>query len=158
MRIALEKMKNSDVSNFETKQQLTIHCFVAIMQSLSLEIYIMIIYGHIRKSKPKKLTKVQQAEYDAWCRKVGIGVVSKKITPSTFKSKGKFPKLVIPADRDPKRFQSIDTGVQVANWNKKDKVTQYTGDKMIGVGTLHKSNAVPVFNNTEAEDMAKMRR
>lgn len=117
----------------------------------------MIIYGHIRKSKPKKLTKVQQAEYDAWCRKVGIGVVSKKITPSTFKSTGKFPKLVIPADRDPKKFKSVDTGVQVANWNKKEKVT-YTGDKMIGIGTLHKSNAVPVFNDSEAKDMAKMRR
>lgn len=118
----------------------------------------MIIYGHIRKSKPKKLTKVQQAEYDAWCRKVGVSTVSKKITPSTFKSTGKFPKLVIPSDRDPRKFESVDTGVRVANWNKKDKVTQYTGDKMIGVGTLHKSNAVPVFNDTEAKDMAKMRR
>lgn len=39
---------------------------------------------------------------------------------------------------------------------KEDKV--YTGDKMIGIGTLHKSNAVPVFCNDEAVDMAKMRR
>ena len=37
-----------------------------------------------------------------------------------------------------------------------DKV--YTGDKMLGIGTLHKSNAVPVFKKEEAEDMAKMRR
>ena len=35
---------------------------------------------------------------------------------------------------------------------------RYTGDKMIGIGTLHKSNAVPVFNTQEALDMAKMRR
>lgn len=118
----------------------------------------MIIYGHIRKSKPKKLTKVQQAEYDAWCRKVGIGTGTKKVTKTTFKSTGKFPKLTIPADRDPKQYKSVDTGVQVANWNKKDKVTQYTGDKMIGIGTLHKSNGIPVFNDTEAKDMAKMRR
>lgn len=118
----------------------------------------MIIYGHIKKSKPKKLPKAQQAEYDAWCRKVGISAVAKKITKTTFKSTGKFPKLAIPADRDPKKFPSVDTGVQVANWNRKDKVTQYTGDKMIGIGTLHKSNAVPVFNDTEAKDMSKMRR
>jgi len=39
---------------------------------------------------------------------------------------------------------------------KEDKV--YTGDKMIGIGTLHKSNAVPVFCNDEAVAMAKMRR
>ena len=120
--------------------------------------YIMIIYGNIRKSKPKKLTKVQQSEYDAWCKKVGIGVKTKKITKSTFSTNSQMPKLVIPAERDPRRFQSLDTGVRVANWNKKDKVTQYTGTKMIGVGTLHKSNAVPVFNDDEAKDMAKMRR
>lgn len=118
----------------------------------------MIIYGYIRKSKPKKLTKVQQAEYDAWCRKVGIGVVSKTTTKTNFKTTGKLPKLVIPVDRNPKQYNSVDTGVRVANWNKKDKITKYTGDKMIGVGTLHKSNAVPVFNDTEAKDMAKMRR
>lgn len=118
----------------------------------------MIIYGNIRKSKPKKLPKAEQAEYDAWCRKVGIGVKSTKITKTMSSTIAKIPKLVIPADRDPKRFQSVDTGVGIANWNKKDKVTQYTGTKMIGVGTLHKSNAVPVFNDDEAKDMAKMRR
>ena len=37
-----------------------------------------------------------------------------------------------------------------------DKV--YTGSKMIGVATLHKSNAVPVFSNEEAINMANMRR
>ena len=34
----------------------------------------------------------------------------------------------------------------------------YTGDKILGIGTLHKSNAVPVFSVEEAQDMAKMRR
>jgi len=35
---------------------------------------------------------------------------------------------------------------------------KYTGPKMLGIGTLHKSNAVPVFSDEEAVDMAKMRR
>lgn len=35
---------------------------------------------------------------------------------------------------------------------------QYTGGNILGIGTLHKSNAVPIFNNQEAEDIAKMRR
>jgi hypothetical protein len=35
---------------------------------------------------------------------------------------------------------------------------QYTGTKIIGIGTLHKSNAVPVFSDEEAKDMARMRR
>jgi hypothetical protein len=34
----------------------------------------------------------------------------------------------------------------------------YTGTKIKGIGTLHKSNAVPVFSNEEAVEIAKMRR
>ena len=35
---------------------------------------------------------------------------------------------------------------------------QYTGTKMLGIGQLHKSNAVPVFCNQDAVDISKMRR
>lgn len=35
---------------------------------------------------------------------------------------------------------------------------QYTGTKMLGIGTLHKSNSVPIFTDEEAIDIAKMRR
>lgn len=34
----------------------------------------------------------------------------------------------------------------------------YTGNSMIGIGQLHKSNSVPVFRQEDAEDQAKMRR
>ena len=34
----------------------------------------------------------------------------------------------------------------------------YTGDNMKGIGTLHKSNAVPIFTDEEAQDQANMRR
>jgi hypothetical protein len=34
----------------------------------------------------------------------------------------------------------------------------YTGDAMIGIGQLHKSNAVPIFSQEEAIDISKMRR
>jgi hypothetical protein len=34
----------------------------------------------------------------------------------------------------------------------------YTGDKIKGIGTMHKSNAVPVFSDEEARDIATMRR
>jgi hypothetical protein len=37
-------------------------------------------------------------------------------------------------------------------------IPQYTGTKMIGVGTMHKSNAVPIFSDDEARDISKMRR
>lgn len=34
----------------------------------------------------------------------------------------------------------------------------YTGTKMIGIGTMHKSNSVPIFSDNEAQDIARMRR
>ena len=34
----------------------------------------------------------------------------------------------------------------------------YTGTKVMGIATLHKSNAVPVFSQEEAVDISKMRR
>jgi len=34
----------------------------------------------------------------------------------------------------------------------------YTGNNIVGIATMHKSNAVPVFSKEEAEDISKMRR
>ena len=34
----------------------------------------------------------------------------------------------------------------------------YTGTKVKGIATMHKSNAVPVFSDEEAQDLSKMRR
>lgn len=34
----------------------------------------------------------------------------------------------------------------------------YTGTSMKGIGTLHKSNAVPIFDDADAIDIAHMRR
>lgn len=50
---------------------------------------------------------------------------------------------------------SVNTGVGVA---VKAPIPVYTGTKMIGIGTLHKSNSVPVFSDEEAQDISKMRR
>ena len=46
-----------------------------------------------------------------------------------------------------------DTGVTFA---KKPNV--YTGAKLLGIATMHKSNMVPVFSQEDAEEIAKMRR
>jgi hypothetical protein len=34
----------------------------------------------------------------------------------------------------------------------------YTGDKVLGIATMHKSNAVPVFSDEEAIEISRMRR
>ena len=35
---------------------------------------------------------------------------------------------------------------------------QYTGSLVKGIGTMHKSNAVPIINEQEMKDIARMRR
>lgn len=41
---------------------------------------------------------------------------------------------------------------------KPNEPKQYTGTNMLGIATMHKSNAVPVFSNESAKDISKMRR
>ena len=51
-------------------------------------------------------------------------------------------------------LNSIPTGVCPPPIRK-----EYTGDLIVGIATMHKSNAVPVMRGTsQAEDIAKMRR
>ena len=40
----------------------------------------------------------------------------------------------------------------------KQEPMKYTGTLVKGIATMHKSNAVPVISQQEAEDIAKMRR
>lgn len=37
-------------------------------------------------------------------------------------------------------------------------IPQYTGTKIKGIGTMHKSNAVPIFSDEEAVEISRMRR
>lgn len=52
-------------------------------------------------------------------------------------------------------IKSVDTGGGSATLAA-PKV--YTGTKVKGIATMHKSNAVPVFSDEEAVDISKMRR
>ncbi len=65
-------------------------------------------------------------------------------------------KLSAPVGRETARIASRDTGHSGAVRTK--DIPQYTGTKILGIGTMHKSNAVPVFSNEEAHDIATMRR
>ena len=65
-------------------------------------------------------------------------------------------KLTIPEGRNTtQHLKSVDTGGGNATL-KEPKV--YTGTKVKGIATMHKSNAVPVFSDEEAVDISKMRR
>lgn len=76
-------------------------------------------------------------------------VFSKKFTNT------KMPTLAIPAGRGTDHIPSVKSGVGVA---AKTQAPVYTGTKVKGIGTMHKSNAVPIFSDEEAVEISTMRR
>jgi hypothetical protein len=65
-------------------------------------------------------------------------------------------KLSAPVGRETKLINSLDTGHSGAVRTK--DIPQYTGTKIIGIGTMHKSNAVPIFSDEQAVEISTMRR
>jgi hypothetical protein len=80
---------------------------------------------------------------------------NKKVVKEIKKTLKDVYKLDVPPGRSSRHIPSRDTGM-VPCVKAPDKI--YTGDKIKGIGTMHKSNAVPVFSDEEAQDIAKMRR
>lgn len=109
------------------------------------------IYTSIPKRKAQKPNAKQRklaAEWDALVKKYAP---TKKLSGVVVSS------LIVtkPFIRETPKIPSLNTGDGVASSKPR---MQYTGDKMLGIGTLHKSNAVPVFSTDEAKEMARMRR
>jgi len=90
---------------------------------------------------------------------------SPKVQRSTIKRFGRGP---TPSGIKP--WTPIDTSANARNTPKlRSRVTpggttalkpvlQYTGEKMLGVSQMAKSNAVPVFDTAHITDIARMRR
>jgi hypothetical protein len=82
-----------------------------------------------------------------------------KYSPKTKLKTGRssyVPPKPIRRDSEQPRIPSLDTGVK-GPVNVRMPM-QYTGDKIVGIGTMHKSNAVPIFTDQEAKDISSMRR
>lgn len=67
------------------------------------------------------------------------------------------PKLTTPPGRETPRHPSLVTTGQ-GGGTKPIHGKRYTGTAMLGVATMHKSNAVPVFTDEDAKALAQMRR
>ena len=55
------------------------------------------------------------------------------------------------------RIPSLNGGKDMSPATKAPEKV-YTGTKIIGIGTMHKSNAVPIFSDDEAKEISSMRR
>jgi hypothetical protein len=104
-----------------------------------------------KKHKPNAKQRELQASWEAMIKKYATKTVVKPKTQqlSDVYSLGK------PACRETPKIPSLPfTGGPCAL--KPNPV--YTGTAIKGIGTMHKSNAVPIFSNEEAVAIATMRR
>lgn len=114
-----------------------------------------VYYNSLGKSKGKK-QKFKSAEakrsYEAaQAAEYGIAQKRKKVYNTVTSPLLSQTPYIRQTAKIPSRGDGIGNATKA-----EDKV--YTGTKMIGIGTLHKSNAVPVFCDDEAKAMANMRR
>jgi hypothetical protein len=112
--------------------------------------YIIHTYNTTKKRKRKFKSAAEKASYLA-AMESEYGVAKKRKVVES-KVEPLFAKSYV---RQTAQHPSRGNGIGVAT---KAQENTYTGTKMIGIGTLHKSNAVPVFCDDEAKAMANMRR
>lgn len=112
-----------------------------------------IIHAPIPKSKKRKPNAKQRELAASWDAMLAKYAPKKPVARSSKVSTYTAPKPFI---RETVRHPSLNSGEGNATKPIHGKV--YTGSAMLGIGTLHKSNAVPIFSSDEAVEISKMRR
>ena len=104
---------------------------------------------HNRDLKRQGLNKIDFDEYVDNRR----GIVRGK----PIKTSIKLPTDSVPYRRESERIPSLMTMGDPNSCAKKESI-KYTGTLVRGIATMHKSNAVPVINEQEMQDISRMRR
>lgn len=103
-----------------------------------------------RNAEQARLHRELEENWNDLKKKWGVAKNTKKMVKNDLY----IPKIN-PRLEENRKYNSL-----VTTWEpctKKPSPT-YTGDKIIGIGTMHKSNAVPIFSDGEAKEISKMRR
>ena len=103
-----------------------------------------------QSAEQKRQAEILNAEWEK--------IKTKYIKPTTAQTSSRktYSPTVNPRLAEIRKIPSLDTGVVGAVTIRQPM--QYTGTKVKGIGTMHKSNAVPIFTDDEAIDIAHMRR
>lgn len=109
-----------------------------------------IIHTSLGKSKKRKPT-AKQRELDASWQKL----LKKYETKTVVKRNIKPVEQPKPFVRETPYIASLPFSGGACT---KKAAPVYTGDKIKGIGTMHKSNAVPIFSDEQAIEIATMRR
>ena len=88
------------------------------------------------------------ADYNLYLKKLGIDKIKKRKKRGTF------------VFEDCGNRNGVPTGdkIPVFSGGKKQEFTYSGQRKLIGIGLLHKSNLVPVWDEQDAKEISKMRR
>ena len=115
---------------------------------------MQMLHTSMGKSKKRKPT-AKQRELDASWEKLLKKYTTKTVTATKPQQLSDVYSLGKTARRETPKIPSLPfTGAPCV----KKASPVYTGDKIKGIGTMHKSNSVPVFSDQEAIDIATMRR
>lgn len=106
------------------------------------------IYVRDKSSKKRKPTKQQRELAEQW--EVMMKKYTAKVAPSAVPMK-----VAKPFIRQTPHHPSLNSGHHDTSAKPRQV---YTGTKILGIGTMHKSNSVPIFSDEEAIAIATMRR
>lgn len=113
---------------------------------------MVMIFTTPKKSKQRKPSAKQRELKDSWEKMMKQYEPKKPVRPA---SDSFSYSLGVPARREMPKIPSLPfTGGPCAL--KPSPV--YTGTKVKGIGTMHKSNAIPIFSDEQAIEIATMRR
>jgi hypothetical protein len=115
----------------------------------------------VKRRKPTRAQQEAQASFDAMMLKWAT-VPKFARRPVSNIAPVSVPKTVTcPPGREPEPISRPSESSFKDKWvggTKPVHALRYTGDKLVGIGVMHKSNSVPVFNSDQAVDLARMRR
>lgn len=110
---------------------------------------MQMIHTSFKKRKPKKPNAKQRELQAEWEKLLSKYEPKKKLVMVNPLPK---PKAYI---RETEKIPSLPFTAEPCT---KKETQRYTGTAMKGIGTMHKSNSVPIFSNEEAVAIATMRR
>ena len=117
------------------------------------------INNKTRKQNKKPGWQKVQAEHDKWLMDRGCHSSQIKMKVKEFKEY--VPSKPAPSADVTHTYPSLSTSDTIPDTRAtaKREPMQYTGTLIVGIGQMHKSNAVPIMRGTsQAKDIARMRR
>lgn len=111
----------------------------------------------MKKKKPFSKKEAEKIAYEKWL--LSLEKLAPNFSSQPLEKKGRQTLTDYKLSPPPGRSVSVGKSRVTAGASTAPLSSpQYTGTKVLGIGTMHKSNMVPIFAEEEAKDIATMRR